>query len=242
MAGFFGHPNQWDFFSRLWAAQIASPCPGKEPLSRFHMTECQASDGEFLGWKRPETDFLVHELSTIILKTGIYGFGGAMSRKEYERLIVGEHRRATGDAETICIINCFSTLLTLAKAVAPGEQIAIVFDDRPQKRADTEKVYGVYKDISGTNPEIVSVTFASSKKMLPLQAADLLAWEIYQDALDALAGRREAEGPRRHQLTRLVAGGRVAIQFCSPQGVQRLLDHQVDPKILSMIADHVDFK
>ena len=99
----------------------------------------------------------------------------------------------------------------------------------------------MYKEAPDAS-EIVSVTFASSRQVLPLQAADLLAWEIYQDALDALAGRREAEGPRHPQLTRLVAGGRVAVQFCGPEGVQRLLDHQMDPKVLSMIADHVDFK
>ena len=110
-----------------------APCPGKDPLSRFHMTECQAADGEFLGWKRTETDFLVHELGTIILKTGIYGFGGAMSRKAYESLVVGDYRRATGDAETVCVINCFATVLELAKNVAPGQQIAMVFD-RARKR------------------------------------------------------------------------------------------------------------
>jgi hypothetical protein len=208
------------------------------------MTECQASDGQFLGWKRQETDYLVHELGSIILGTGIYGFGGAMSRKEYERLIVGDHRRASGDAETICIINCFSELIRFAKAVAPGQKIAIVFDDSPQKKRDIQKIYDIYKDVAGTtnDNEIVSVTFGSARTLLPLQAADLLAWEIYQDALDALAGRREAEGPRRHQLTRLVAGGRVQVQFCSPENVKRLLNHHVDPKMLSAIADHVDFK
>jgi Protein of unknown function (DUF3800) len=240
MAGFFANTNQWDYFSKRWAKQLASPCPGKEPLPWFHMTECQAGDGLFLGWKRHETDFLVHELGTIILGTGIYGFGGAMSRKEYERLVVGDHRRATGNAETICIINCFSTLLQLANAVAPGQEIAIVFDDRPQKKRDIQKIFDIYKDVAG-DTRIISVSFASARKMLPLQAADLLAWEIYQDTLDALAGRREAEGPRRHQLTRLVAGGRIAIQFCSPEGVRRLMQDQEDPEMLAMIANHVDF-
>jgi hypothetical protein len=241
MAGFFAHRNQWDLFDKLWAKQLSAPCPGKESLSWFHMAECQAGDGMFLGWKRHETDFLVHELGGIILKTGIYGFGGAMSRKEYERLIVGDYRRATGDAETICIINCFSTLLDLAKVVAPGQEIAIVFDDRPQKKRDIQKIYDIYKDVAG-DAGIVSVTFASARKVLPLQAADLLAWEIYQDAQDALAGRREAEGPRRPQLTRLVAGGRAVIQFCSPEGVARLIHQHWDPEKLAMIAAHVDFK
>jgi hypothetical protein len=93
MAGAFGFPNQWDMFSEKWAKKLADPSPGKPPLSRFHMTECQAATGEFAGWSRTETDFLVHELGTIILACGIYGFGGAMSRKSYDQLVVGDRRR-----------------------------------------------------------------------------------------------------------------------------------------------------
>ena len=79
MAGVFGYANQWEYFAELWARKLADPSPGKPPLTRFHMAECQASDGEFSGWKRHETDFLVHELGSIILKAGIYGFGGAIA-------------------------------------------------------------------------------------------------------------------------------------------------------------------
>jgi hypothetical protein len=99
MAGVFGYPNQWDLFSELWAKKLAAPSPGKPPLSRFHMAQCQAAQGEFTGWSRTETDFLVHELGTIILETGIYGFGAGIPRKAYDRLITGDHRRATGNAE-----------------------------------------------------------------------------------------------------------------------------------------------
>ena len=248
VAGFFGYVNQWNHFSNLWAKKLADPCPGKLPLSEFHMAECQASQGEFLGWKRTETDFLVHELATIILQCGIYGFGGAVARKEYEKLVTGEWRRAHGDAETMCITNCFVTLTDLAKRRTPDPHVAILFDDRPQKRRDVQKIFDVYRGTTDggpsmtNNPEIVSVGFASSKKILPLQAADMLAWEFYQDASDALAGRRESEGPRRKQLMRLVAGGRVTLGYCSPESVAKMLRHPTDPQLLATIANHLDFK
>jgi hypothetical protein len=247
MAGVFGFPNQWDFLSELWAKQLADPCPGKPALTRFHMAECQAGDGEFLGWKRIETDFLVHELDSIIIKTGIYGFGGAIARKHYDQLITGDLRRSSGDAETMCIINCFVKFLSWAKENALGHSIALVFDDRPQKRRDVQKIHDVYRGfVDGykepESPEIVSVSFASSRKVLPLQAADLFAWEIYQDSLDSLAGRTEAEGPRRKQLIRLIKTGRVRIEFCGPDSVAKMAKHKVDPAFLSTLANHVDFK
>jgi hypothetical protein len=47
--GLFGSEHQWKLFNELWAQILAEPCPGKPPLQRFHMTECQNSLGEFTG-------------------------------------------------------------------------------------------------------------------------------------------------------------------------------------------------
>jgi len=83
---------------------------------------------------------------------------------------------------------------------------------------------------------------SSSKKVLPLQAADLLAWEIYQDSIDSLNGRTEREGPRRRQLRRLIESGRVRVEYCRPEGVRRLAQHGTNPVVLAELAKHVDFE
>jgi hypothetical protein len=70
-AGLIGYPNQWDMFSELWAKKLAHPSPGKDALRRFHMVECQDARGEFAGWNRIATDFLVYELIQIFNKTMI---------------------------------------------------------------------------------------------------------------------------------------------------------------------------
>lgn len=242
MAGVFGYPNQWDVFSERWANQLANPCPGKLPLERFHMAHCQAGAGEFTGWKRHETEFLVHELGTIIFDCGIYGFGGAVARKYWDEFIVGDRRRAIGDAETLCIINCFVKLIAFATHIAPARELAMVFDDRPQKARDIEKIYSVYGALKEAGLEITSATLASAKKVLPLQAADLLAWELYQDAQDALAGRRDNWGPRRDQLKRLLKSRRIRIEFCSPATIKKMAAIQHDPKLLAKMADYLDFE
>jgi hypothetical protein len=178
MAGLFGYPNQWDYFSELWAKKLADACPGKPPLPRFHMAACQAGNEEFLGWKRLECDFLVDELIEIVRRAGVYGFGCAIPRKHYDALVTGEHRRASGNAETMCIINCFVKLIGFAQHITPDKEVAFIFDDRPQQKRNVQRIYEVHQNLKPEDVEIVSATFASSKKILPLQAADLLAWEI----------------------------------------------------------------
>lgn len=225
MAGLFGYPNQWDYLSQLWAKKLADPCPGKEPLPRFHMAACQAADEEFLGWKRLECEYLVDELIEIIGKTGIHGFGCSIPRKAYEELITGDRRRASGDPETACIINCFVRFVDFARFSHPTDAIAFIFDDRPQQKSNVEKLWNVYKGAQNGRPEIVSATFGSSKKLLPLQAADLLAWEVYQDALDVLnADVTKSAAPRRRTLKKMMDSGKIQVDFGTRETVQRLAE------------------
>jgi hypothetical protein len=63
------------------------------------MAPCQAGDGEFAGWSRTATDFLVHELGGIILKCGLWTDGVVIPRKDWDELITGDLRTALGDAE-----------------------------------------------------------------------------------------------------------------------------------------------
>jgi hypothetical protein len=245
MAGIFGYPNQLDFLSELWSKKLADPSPGKLALKRFHMAECQASENEFAGWNRAATDFLVHELGDIIPKAGVWGYAAAIDRKSYDQLMTGNIRRVCGDGETFCSIRCFQQVRAWAHEFTSESSIALVFDERPHKKADIVKIYDTYKEGRGADdpalPDIVSLSFASSSKMIPLQAADLVAWEFYQDAIDTLRGRSIEAGYRRKQMERLVKGGRLKSEMLDREGIIRLMETELDPQMLEEMAQRVGF-
>src|SRR5271166_2546480 len=61
VAGIFGAEAEMLSLEGPWRRLLAEPlCGGKPSLSRFHMTECQDSRGEFTGWTRTESDFFCH--------------------------------------------------------------------------------------------------------------------------------------------------------------------------------------
>jgi hypothetical protein len=242
MAGLFGYPAQWDYLSELWAKVLASPCPGKLPIPRFHMAACQAGDEEFLGWKRVECDFLVDELISIIRKCGLSGFGGAVPRKAYDEIVSGDLRRATGDPETLGIINCFSMFVRYGRHLDEKADLAFIFDDRPQQKRNVDRIWEVYnRERNENDVAAVSVTFGSSKKILPLQAADLLAWEIYQDALQTLNGRPESEGPHRRQLRKLLEDERISVQYVWPHRVREFVNQFGKADLTARMARQLDF-
>jgi hypothetical protein len=85
-----------------------------------------------------------------------------------------------------------------------------------------------------------SVSFLSSYDCLPLQAADLIAWEEYQHALDLIKDGN-LRRPRRKQFSRLLKGGRIEIGFASPKSIKRIAARlkTVDPEEMLAVADHM---
>jgi Protein of unknown function (DUF3800) len=242
MGGFFANEHQWAFFSDLWKNKLQDPSPGKLPLKRFHMADCQAAEDEFKGWSRTATDFLVHELGEIVIKTGIYGYSCAVQRKDWDQLIQGNLRRAFGDAEAHCVIYCYGRAMEWAKKYASGSEIAFVFDNRPQRFEQNKRIFGIFERGSAQlslRPQPVSLTFASSLKVLPLQGADMLAWEVYQHSKDVLAKRADRRKPLRKQLARLVKAGRIYSEVIAREGIERMVREYSETELTAQIGEHM---
>jgi hypothetical protein len=245
VGGIFGYPNQIEYLSDLWAKKLSDPSPGKLPLRRFHMANCHASMGEFAGWNRTATDYLVHELGDFILKSAVWGFAAAIERKPYDELITGDLRRICGEAETFCYINCFRSIRRWAREFTSDRNVVLIFDDRPpDKKANVQKIYDAYDQAKGHDPglpEFASASFASSLKVIPLQAADMIAWEFYQDSMDTLRGRKREDGFRRKQLARLVKHGRFRSEMLDRHGITKLVQTETDLEMLAAMAQAVNF-
>jgi hypothetical protein len=133
LAGLMGYPNQWDVFSELWKEKLNNPSPGKDALRRFHMVECQGARGEFSGWNRTATDFLVHELVQIFNKTMIRGHVCAIFKDDWDELVTGNMRRAWGDAEGFCLRVMYMRLTKAERHEYSSREIGFVFDNGPER-------------------------------------------------------------------------------------------------------------
>jgi hypothetical protein len=243
LAGVFGNQWQWKLFNDLWKAELDSPLEGAKPrLRRFHMTDCFNSLNEFTGWSRTETDFFAHRLGEILFRCGLWGCATSVTGKAWDEQVKGDLRRASGDAEGGAIRNSFHLTLDWSRNYAPHEgEIAFVFEDRPERKREYEIVYNVFSDYAretNTPPQPVSLTFANAAKILPLQAADLFAWEVYRDELHFLNHARPAGKFNRKLLTRMASSGRFRIQSATPDTIRRMVKSLTDdihkhPKMMS---------
>jgi hypothetical protein len=230
-AGLFGNQFQWASFDQDWKKRLHESLPGRDPINKFHMYDCQNALNEYSGWKRHEIDFFCDELGRVIVKNGLYGYALGIARKEWDAEVQGDRRRVLGDAEAYCVANCFLMAERWATRCAPHDkQLAFVFDKREHRIAKMEAVFDIFEKenkrqklnlLNPRTPDLVSLTFSLSSKFRPLQGADLFAWEYYQNCKDVLTGGPDV--PERSQFRRLIKqSGRMIGAIADPKTLKGL--------------------
>jgi hypothetical protein len=175
MGGLIGTVEQWENLEGRWAMQLANPLPevGKPKLQKFHMADCEASQGEFRGYRPPERMLVAQHFRRHIAECGLAHTSSSVDVAAWDQLIIGTIKELLGPAIEVCFVNCLDRARQIT---AHGDMIAVVFDQGLQ----TDRLYRVidlYKKHAGD--KIVSITFGKVKDIYPLQAADIIVTQHY---------------------------------------------------------------
>lgn len=195
VGGLLGTERQWVHFEREWAKLLREPLPGKERLSRFHLSACQSRRDDFYGYKSLESDYLIHLFNTVILDTGLVTIACAVNKTAWNELVIGEIATELGPAEGLCFVKCLEALMSTIRLRKPGEKVTLVFDQGIADRImDLARLYFSQKE---TYPELAAIGFAKVADILPLQGADMIATWTYQYAQEWFKDRESADA-REH--------------------------------------------
>jgi hypothetical protein len=243
MGGLIGTEDEWKSFEPEWRARLQEPLPGKGALKRFHMTDCEAGTGEFTGWNRAERDAVIKEFRDIILKHDLGGYACAVPRKEWDDLIKWPLRAIVGDAERFCITNCVVQSIRDAESHKEGANLGLVFDSRPtpgrnKMNGFIVEIFQIDQLLHSEKVAIDGPSFVSSERVLPLQAADMVAWEFYQHAQNWLRdGERAAARPH---FQRMVEQGGFRPKIASPAVIAKIAEQQIPAKYIEDLASLMD--
>jgi hypothetical protein len=239
IAGIFGTEGELRGLAAEWQAHLDFPLFGSKPkLRRFHMAECQDARGEYAGWSRTETDYFCHQLGTTIIESGVGAYGMACFRSDWDELITGDVRAILGDSEGNCVRNCFLKAMGWAQKFTCDPQMMFIFDDRPERQRENKVVFNVFQTQAMPPPELVGVYFITSHRLLPLQAADLIAWEFYRYANDTLESGK-IELPKRKQFRRLRQEiGIFDLQIARRKNIEQIAENAKRHPHLREAAEH----
>jgi hypothetical protein len=179
VAGLLGQTRAWSRLEKPWAKNLAVP---RIKDLWFHAYECEEGVKQFDGISRPIRESLVAGLTNALLDRGLAFVGGSVFREDWENCAPPEFKQRFPDPYAFCIESAVQEACRFVDHNAPGERVALVIALPQHKlyREHVELVIDYLYHKSDLYPSLGSVTFGKPQELIPLQAADLFAFENYR--------------------------------------------------------------
>jgi len=226
VAGFLGGQQDWGFFEREWLDALKKyhvPSP-------FKMQHWQTRKRVFRLMPEQKRRDLLNDLLAIIRLRATMAVGAVVSLPDYDAVFNEEAmRRRVGTPYSLCIQACIARVGTWARLYSHNERIAYVLDRGHANAGDAWLSYKhcAADEATAEKHRVGPLVFEDDRVAIPLQAADLVAYEAmrYQE------GQPLSEKSLRYPFKQLFLNMQVKI---------RIFDHQVLTELQQ--AEEQDFK
>jgi hypothetical protein len=198
VAGYISTAEQWELFNDEWSSALS-----EWSLKFFHMTDFANRANEYSGWSDEDRRLRFARLARIIDKHTIASIAVGFMRKSYDLTFDRQTKRFVGGPYGTAATMCFVEAAQKIRPLFPSAKIAYVFESGG---VGSGQILSVFK-MNESDPEnrehfkLLSLRFENKRDFAPLQAADILAYELYRN----IPKRAGADGtPPRRELVQLV--------------------------------------
>ena len=179
IAGYVATTEVWAAISEAWASELA-------PLAHygidwFHTAECLHGSKGWRHLPRAKRELLIDRLSDILATAEISAVWAGVNAEEWDQHTSPPFRVRFPKPYDLCFNEVVRQLWWWSRHNADGTRIGIVFAEQREyqdRNIATHQAWQRYPDV---NRFIGSLTFSSPRKLIPLQTADLLAYEINKE-------------------------------------------------------------
>jgi len=197
VAGFISDTSRWKKFSQEWQKALDD-----YGLEYFHMTDFENRQKQFKNWEGQERKNRLNRFLRIIKKHVLYSVGWVVPRQSFDAIFSDPAKAICGDAYGLAAIAC----------VRSSAKIMVSMDSWAEYVLETgAKGRGALLWISREgqkdpewrdNNRMQSLKFQDKRRFLPLQAADILAYELFKHLPNQLMrGVRKDRYPYRQLAT-----------------------------------------
>jgi hypothetical protein len=171
VAAYLGRQNVWRDWAKKWNV-------AKRPIRVCHAADAANLKGEFEGWTHNDVGELAKKLLPIIANVELAGMVIGIHMGEYRKSIAGhpELESLLGNPYSACFHWLVSTIIDIANKQKSGERIAFIHETNDYQGEALSAFAWIKEDVNMKNRN-VSLTFGSKEEYVPLQAADILAYE-----------------------------------------------------------------
>ena len=174
MGGLIADEPAWEAMEPKWAA-----LRDELKIRKMHMFACENARNDFAGRDRDARDTVIARFSDIICEMNACMLAGAVSRKVWNQVASETDLGAWFSQPIDFLFNvCMRKAIEAKRVSVEGtEKVVVTFDSREENLSFWSKLASGYKTI--WQHKVSSYAFGSMVDVLPLQAADMIAYEIF---------------------------------------------------------------
>ncbi len=199
LAGYISTPDRWERFEAEWRAALADFGVGM-----FHMTDFENRVGEFSDWPEALRRERLSRLVKVIDDHALASFSVAFLRSDYEAVVTPEAHAYVGGPYGMAAVMAMIALGRQMNLIGLYGSLAYVFESGSSGLGQVLKVFTDNMNDPKRRDELhlASISFQDKRWFIPLQAADILAYESYKH-LPRQLGVETWERGTRHSLRML---------------------------------------
>ncbi len=175
VAGLVALVEDWEASERKW----------KETLSvfkipYFHMKDFANRRKHYENWSELKRKKLLGKLFRIIATTHPFPVGAIVSLDDY-RSFSAEDRELMGDPYHYCLMGCVYMPAWRTENASTDTRIAIIFSEQSEFKNMAGLLLDDFKQNNTAGKRFDLPEFEDMKTFVPLQAADIVAYELYKE-------------------------------------------------------------
>jgi hypothetical protein len=174
LAGYLGAVESWGSFDRHWRTVLDGP----PRLDYFKHSEVYRSETQWAGMSLAERDARVDALIEVIGKCALRSIYVQVKQQDYDEIIKPYTPPQWRNPYYYLFIGFLSAATMTAKYLADGDRIEFFFDSNREVEKASRTLYGQAMNLRQLQGRIENIHYKDEKLFLPLQAADLLAWQV----------------------------------------------------------------
>jgi Protein of unknown function (DUF3800) len=177
VAGYVSTPERWIVFEQEWNAALS-----EYGLDHFHMTKFVNRAPAYKDWTDIERRKRYARLVGIIERNTVASVGTVIPRKLFDSIMSEKAKRICGGPYGLAVSATFIFLARLVKERRPDGCVAYVFESGVAGYGEILKVLVENEQDPSTKEffRLLSFRFENKRQLVPLQAADILAYELYK--------------------------------------------------------------
>lgn len=191
VAGLISTPASWEHLTKEWQRALCD-----EGVQEFHATDCAVGAGEYDGWNRERRNAFYKRMTGIAAQWATGRTWTAVIMHDYRQILKDGLPYALG------AMGCASRICRYSLGLGGKPFVPYVFEQGGRDSGEILKAFSELREREHSNLyHMGPLTIGTRSEFLPLQAADLHAYEVYKYFSDQLERRNR---PTRRSFGRLL--------------------------------------